>query len=166
MTTTDTSEKTTDVALHLFRAVRALRGHLDGHRLGFTGWSALSTICEHGPLTPGGIATREGVRAPSVSRTVAALAAAGLVSVSKDSTDHRLLVVTATPAGHQACRDPLPADTTELLEALDAADRVALGRLAAAVTDQFHPDTLPEHLPGGRTPATTVPTAGKVRPEK
>lgn len=119
---------TAALELALYRAVRALRNHDGG--LGFTEWSVLDTVCQHGPITPGQIAIREGVQPPSVSRTLAALRAQQFVRLTGHPTDRRQVVVTATADGRTACAQR-PA--TDALADLDPADRNAIARAATTI---------------------------------
>jgi DNA-binding MarR family transcriptional regulator len=61
--------------------------------------SALSTIARHGPLSLGELAAHEGVRPPSITATVAALEAQGLVARAADPADRRVTRVTPTARG-------------------------------------------------------------------
>src|SRR5690348_16949708 len=61
--------------------------------------SALARTHEHGPLRIGELAAYEQVAAPSLTRTVAPLAAAGLISKQPDPTDGRSQLVSVTRKG-------------------------------------------------------------------
>jgi DNA-binding MarR family transcriptional regulator len=61
--------------------------------------SALASIARHGPLSLGELANHESVKPPSVTATVAALEAAGLVRRETDATDRRVSLVAVTPRG-------------------------------------------------------------------
>ncbi len=61
--------------------------------------SALSTVARHGSLSLGELAAHEGVRPPSITATVAALEAQGLVTREADAADRRVSRVTATARG-------------------------------------------------------------------
>jgi DNA-binding MarR family transcriptional regulator len=61
--------------------------------------SALARTQQHGPLRIGELAAYEQVAAPSLTRTVAPLAAAGLIAKQPDPTDGRSSLVTITPEG-------------------------------------------------------------------
>src|SRR5664280_2234521 len=60
-----------------------------------------SVLCrlEGGPLTPGQLADCERISAPSMTRTVAGLAAAGLVRRGDHPSDGRQVLVSLTPDG-------------------------------------------------------------------
>jgi DNA-binding MarR family transcriptional regulator len=64
-------------------------------------YGVLAALVHIGPLSPGELADRERVQAPSMTRTVAALEAAGLVARSKHPTDGRGVVVTITDDGRE-----------------------------------------------------------------
>ena len=61
--------------------------------------SALASIAHHGPLSLGELAAHEAVRPPSVTTTVAALEAQGLVRRGADAADRRVSLVAVTPRG-------------------------------------------------------------------
>jgi DNA-binding MarR family transcriptional regulator len=67
--------------------------------------SVLAALSKLGPLTPGHLADREHVQPPSMTRTVAALVAAGLVARGVHPTDRRQVLVTITSAGEQEVRE-------------------------------------------------------------
>jgi len=69
------------------------------HPATLTQLSALSTLHEHGPLTPGELASRERVQPPSMTRVVAALEDAGFVTRTPHPTDGRQSVIAVTDAG-------------------------------------------------------------------
>jgi DNA-binding MarR family transcriptional regulator len=58
-----------------------------------------------GPLTLGTLATAEGVRPPTMTRIVAALEEAGLVTRTAGPRDRREILVEATDAGKQLLAD-------------------------------------------------------------
>src|SRR5918999_109825 len=62
--------------------------------------SALSSIARLGPLTLGELSAAEGVRPPTMTRVVACLEEAGLVSRTVDPADRRVAHVAATGDGH------------------------------------------------------------------
>jgi DNA-binding MarR family transcriptional regulator len=61
--------------------------------------SALATIDRHGSPSLGELAAQEGVRPPSITATVAALEAQGLVLRAPDPADRRVTRVVATARG-------------------------------------------------------------------
>jgi DNA-binding MarR family transcriptional regulator len=67
--------------------------------LAFAQVSALVTIEKHGPIRLGELASREKVAAPSMTRTVGGLLAAGLVDKLPDPDDGRSFHIVITPGG-------------------------------------------------------------------
>ena len=63
--------------------------------------SALATIENHGPITLGALAGHERVQPPTMTRVVAALEEAGLVSREIDASDRRIARVQVTAEGHR-----------------------------------------------------------------
>ena len=61
--------------------------------------SALSTLAKEGPMTPGGLADRERVRSPSMTRVIASLCELGLVARTAHPVDGRQVLVSVSPAG-------------------------------------------------------------------
>ncbi|MFD9128720.1 MarR family winged helix-turn-helix transcriptional regulator [Kitasatospora sp. NPDC059571] len=70
-----------------------------GQDLTFAQQSALARIEQHGPLRLGELAALERVAAPSMTRTVGPLVAAGLVSRVPDPNDGRSTLVELAPDG-------------------------------------------------------------------
>lgn len=63
--------------------------------------SALATVERFGPVTLGELAAYERVQPPTMTRIVAALADAGLVTREVDADDRRVARVRVTPAGRR-----------------------------------------------------------------
>jgi DNA-binding MarR family transcriptional regulator len=63
--------------------------------------SALSVVVFAGPLSLAELAAEEQVRAPTMTRTVDALVAAGLVTRETDSRDRRMVRISATDEGRR-----------------------------------------------------------------
>jgi DNA-binding MarR family transcriptional regulator len=63
--------------------------------------SALSVVVFAGPLSLAELAAEEQVRAPSMTRTVDALVAAGLVTRETDAKDRRMVSIAATDEGRR-----------------------------------------------------------------
>lgn len=59
------------------------------------------TLQKEGPLTPGGLAVRERVRPPSMTRVIAALAEQGLVARTADPMDGRQILISVSQAGRE-----------------------------------------------------------------
>ena len=78
------------------RLARRLRVERDGNDLTFNQLAALGTLRRRGPLPVGDLAAHENVKPPSMTRTVAALEEAGLVTRRPSATDGRQVVVELT----------------------------------------------------------------------
>ena len=117
-------------AIHLLRRLRTVdtASDLTAPRL-----SALSVIVFGGPITLGALAAAEQVRPPTMTRLVAALERAGLVTREPDPEDRRQVLLRATPAGRRLLeegRDRRTATLARQLAALPADDLAALARAA------------------------------------
>jgi DNA-binding MarR family transcriptional regulator len=96
--------------------------------------AALATIERHGPLTPSELALRERVQRPTVTRVLARLEEAGLVSRAGDPTDRRSSLVSASPEGRQllaVLRTRKDVYLARRLDGLSPEDREVLNRAAA-----------------------------------
>jgi DNA-binding MarR family transcriptional regulator len=80
------------------RLARQLRRESDA-ALSPSQLSALSAVYRHGPLTLGALAETERVAPPSITKVVAKLEAAGLVTRLPDERDRRVAWVAITRAG-------------------------------------------------------------------
>ena len=92
----DLANRLHSIAIHLLRRVRkedSATG-LSPSRL-----SALSVVGFGGPLSLGELAAAEQVRAPTMSRIVAALEESGIVERARDPADARRVLFKATPEG-------------------------------------------------------------------
>lgn len=69
--------------------------------LGHSAVAALATVAREGPLRSGDLAGREGVSAPTMTRVVDGLAAAGYVAREPDPADGRASLITVTTEGEQ-----------------------------------------------------------------
>lgn len=91
-----------DLTQHLFVAVSRLMRSLRRATptpLGQSAVTALATTVAVGPLRAGDLAAREGVSAPTMTRIIAALEAAGYVVRESDPADGRASLVRATADG-------------------------------------------------------------------
>ncbi len=96
--------------------------------------AALATVGRLGPLTSGELSAAEGVRPPTMTKVVAALAELGLVDRTVDPGDRRVVKVSLTPLGTrflEHSRRRKDAFLTARLRALDPHDRVVLDQAAA-----------------------------------
>jgi DNA-binding MarR family transcriptional regulator len=131
-TTSADQELATRLRLAVARSARRLRQE-SGTGLSPSLSTALATIERFGPLTPSGLAARERVARPTVTRIVCRLVEAGLAARVADTADRRSALITVTPAGRAllaAARTRKDAFLSERLEALTAADRATLERAA------------------------------------
>lgn len=126
-----------DVAIRLYvvlaRLTRTMRRQ-EPAQLGHGAIAALATIVRDGPLRVGDLAVREGVRAPTMTRIVAALAGDGYVTREPDPADARASLIEATPDGE------------ELVSGTRAARSRLLGRRVAALPPE-HRAALAAALP-------------------
>jgi DNA-binding MarR family transcriptional regulator len=124
----DTADRLHSAAIHLLRRLRRqdASSGLPAPRL-----SALSVVVFRGPITLTELAAAEQVRAPTMTRIVTALEAAGLVKKETDSKDRRVSQITATAAGQRMLEQGRRRRIEELrqeLAALPAEELATLGR--------------------------------------
>ena len=89
----------------VMKLARRLRNERADTSLSLGQLAALGTLDRHGPLTPGELAAHERVQPPSMTSTVTALEAEGLVTRTDHPTDRRQVLVAVSPAGRQLLRD-------------------------------------------------------------
>jgi DNA-binding MarR family transcriptional regulator len=94
--TFQTADRLHSLAIHLLRRLRRAD---DATGLTAPKLSALSVIVHAGPLTLGDLASAEQVRPPTMTRIVAELEFAGLITRKLDRTDRRVTRVRATKRG-------------------------------------------------------------------
>jgi DNA-binding MarR family transcriptional regulator len=95
--------------------------------------SALSTLATDGPMRPSDLATREGVRPPTMTRIVTGLEDSGYVQRTVDPADRRASLLAVTPLGNElvlATRSARAGHLARHLARLSPDDR---GALAAAL---------------------------------
>jgi DNA-binding MarR family transcriptional regulator len=116
------------VRLGVMRLARRLRVERDGNDLTFNQLAALGTLRRRGPLPVGDLAAHENVKPPSMTRTVAALEEAGLVTRRPSATDGRQVVVELTDLANQVMDSDRARRTAWLAERLGelTPDEVAL----------------------------------------
>lgn len=120
-----------DARLAVMRLARRLRQQRADHGLGFGSLSVLATLDRLGPLTPGELASHEGVRPPSMTRTLACLNESGFVTRTPDPHDRRSSIVTLTdPARELLHEDRRRRDEwlSDRIAALDPEHREAIVR--------------------------------------
>lgn len=123
----------------VMRLARRLRNQRADTTLSLGQLAALGTLDRHGPLTPGELAAHERVQPPSMTRIVAALEAAGLVTRTDHPSDRRQVLVAVSADGRAMLRDDRrrrDAWLSQRMRDLDPADLEALRR-AAAVLDRI-----------------------------
>jgi DNA-binding MarR family transcriptional regulator len=91
--------------------------------------AGLSSIGRHGPLSLGELAAMEGVKPPTITATVAALEAEGLVAREADQRDRRVTRVTLTPRGRQRLERSKGRKTAYLASRLERLDERQLEEL-------------------------------------
>jgi DNA-binding MarR family transcriptional regulator len=94
----DIVELTGRLHVALARLVRLLRREAPT-ALGASALSTLATLAAEGPLRPGDLAAREGVRPPTMTRIVAALEQDGHITRALDPADRRACLVQVSQAG-------------------------------------------------------------------
>lgn len=107
--------------------------------------SALAVIENHGPLTLGMLAEHERVAPPSVTKIVAKLEAAGLVTRTTDPADRRIARVATSPRGAALIAESRRRKTAWLTARIDGLGPEERRRLAAAldVLDMLSVDPQP-----------------------
>ncbi len=121
------------------RLLRALRTTDAASGLPAPQLSALSVLVFDGPRTLGELAASEGVKPPSMTRTVQGLEAAGMVRRTQDPEDRRVAILQATARGERALtsgRERRLQQLASLMADLPARD-VATLRDAAAIIGQM-----------------------------
>lgn len=87
------------IRLAVVRLNRRLRAQRLLTNVSLTQLSALSTLHKCGAITPGQLASKEGVQPPSMTRVIAALEQLGYVERSAHPTDGRQAIVELSAAG-------------------------------------------------------------------
>jgi DNA-binding MarR family transcriptional regulator len=121
--------------LVVYRMARRLRHHVGGE-LSPSQVSALASVDRLGPLTLGELSAVEGVRPPTMTRIVASLEEAGLVTRRSDPRDRRVARVAVTAAGGRLLgrsRTRADAYLAAHLDSLGPEDRAAVERAAAVL---------------------------------
>ncbi len=103
-TAADTALAST-LRLSVMRLARRMRGMRADTSLSLSQLAALATLDRHGPLTPGELAAHEKVQPPSMTRLLAGLESAGLVTRAAHATDGRQVVMTVSTAGQALLRE-------------------------------------------------------------
>jgi len=143
-------ELASDLAVAVVRFARYLRvRRRESSTLSLTQLSAMTTLHREGPLTPGALAAFERVTPPSMTRVIAALTDAGMLTRDPHPTDRRNLIVSLTPLGVTTMVDEDRARQHWLSEALAdlSADEQRTLRRAATVFETILATGDP-YLPG------------------
>jgi DNA-binding MarR family transcriptional regulator len=133
-TTLDTAALAHDLRLAVMRFSRRLRNQRVDQSVTLTHLAALSTLQQHGAMSPGELAAQERVQPPSMTRVVVALEGMGLVTRSPHPTDGRQVVIDLTPAAEQLLTVEAQAREAWLsgrLQELTAEERAVLREAAA-----------------------------------
>lgn len=88
-----------DLRIAMTRVSRRLRGQRGAADLVEGHLGALTTLNRHGAMSPSALAEHEGIRPPSMTRTINALAELGFVTKVEHPTDGRQVVVELSAAG-------------------------------------------------------------------
>jgi DNA-binding MarR family transcriptional regulator len=94
-----------DLSLAVVRLARHLRGRRATSTVSLTQLSALNTLSQQGPMTPGAMAAQERVQPPSMTRVIASLADLGMVKRDPHPTDGRQIIVTLSDLGQKVIAD-------------------------------------------------------------
>jgi len=117
----------------VMRLARRLRNQRTDDSLSLSQIAALGTLVRHGPLTPSELAAHERVQPPSMTRLLAKLEAAGLVTRTDHPTDGRQVLVAVSQQGLdmiKADRKRRDAWLAQRLRDLTPEDREVLHRAA------------------------------------
>ncbi|MFD6455936.1 MULTISPECIES: MarR family winged helix-turn-helix transcriptional regulator [unclassified Nocardia] len=97
------------LSLLTVRLDRLLRLHHTDQPISLVQRSALTTLVRDGAMSSGALAVKEGVRPPSMTRTINALAALGLIERRPHPSDGRQVVVAASRSGRSLLTDKVSA---------------------------------------------------------
>ncbi|WP_435298470.1 MarR family winged helix-turn-helix transcriptional regulator [Timonella sp. A28] len=121
----------------IVRRLRTTRGQADLPEHQFV---VLTALKKYGPMTPGALAELEGVRPPSMTRTINTLVETGFATKVGNDLDKRQVTVELTEAGHNEIKETrrrrdawltrqlgtlTPQERALLLEASDILKRIA-----------------------------------------
>lgn len=121
------------------RLARRLRSERPADGLSLNKLAVLSHLHRRGPSTPGEIALAERQQPQSLTRVIADLEQAGLITRDRDDRDRRQYVLTLSPAGLEALAvDASGRDRwlVDALRGLSDTERQVL-RLAAALMEEL-----------------------------
>src|SRR3982074_1321892 len=90
-----------DLSLAVMRLARQLRFRHPSSPVSLSQLSALATLANEGPMTPGALAIRERVRPPSMTRVIASLAELGIIDRCAHPDDGRQVLVSVSESGRE-----------------------------------------------------------------
>jgi DNA-binding MarR family transcriptional regulator len=122
-----------DLSLAVVRLARHLRGRRATSTVSLTQLSALNTLAQQGPMTPGAMAAQERVQPPSMTRVIASLADLGMVKRDPHPTDGRQIIVTLSDLGQKVISDETHAREAWLRGQLEKLGDEELTTLRSAV---------------------------------
>lgn len=128
------ADDATNVRIGVFRFARRMRTERAVDSMSDGQFSVLAALVIEGPQTPGQLAERERVSAPSMNRTVNCLEDLGYAARSADSSDGRKVIVTITDAGRAVVDETVKrrdAWVEHALASVTDAERDTLVRAAA-----------------------------------
>ena len=128
---TSPADLANSLRLSITRLARRMRQESDA-RLTPTQIAALATVDRHGPLPLGALAEEEQIGAPTVTKIVDKLHAAGLVERLPDPDDRRVTRIAATPSGRTLLDEIRERKTAWLATRLAELDAEDLATLTAA----------------------------------
>ncbi|TCJ96601.1 DNA-binding MarR family transcriptional regulator [Nocardia alba] len=126
------------LSLLTLRLDRLLRLHHTDQPISLVQRSALTTLVRHGAMSSGALAHSEGVRPPSMTRTINALAALKLIERRPHPSDGRQIVVAATRAGRALLADKVAARDSWLAERLSTLSDEQASLLRQALVIMSH----------------------------
>jgi DNA-binding MarR family transcriptional regulator len=130
--TTSTPDLAGHLRLTIARTARRLRQEAGGE-LSPSLTAALSTVEQHGPLTPSEVAFRERIQRPTATRVLARLEEQGLIARTPDPQDRRSSLLAVTTAGRELLDELRTRKTAFLahrIEGLEPEERATLARAA------------------------------------
>lgn len=95
----DVDTEASDLRMATFRLARRLRAQRAVDSMSDAQFAVLACLHVHGRHTPGELAERERVTAPSMNRTVNCLEESGYLTRTPDENDRRKVNLALTPAG-------------------------------------------------------------------
>ncbi|MFD4356178.1 MarR family winged helix-turn-helix transcriptional regulator [Nocardia sp. NPDC058518] len=127
------------LSLLTVRLDRLLRSHHADSQISLVQRSALTTLIRDGAMSPGALANKEGVRPPSMTRVINALAELELIERRPHPSDGRQIVVSASRAGRSHLNDKVSTRDSWLAEQLTklSSEQTILLRQALVIMSQI-----------------------------